>query len=234
MASMKDAATDVHIKRLWQKVRRFRWLFALCPFVRMVAVCNSLARGNPKATSDIDLFIVTSSNRLWMTRFFLKCLTQLFCMRVHHTKVAGRFCLSFFVDETRLNLEKHALPHDPELASIIESAVPLIGHEVYLEWRRANVWTRRYFPQHHFSELQKSFARLSLPMSLFNGVRLLFELILWPFAAFMERFFYWLQRKKDIRRSLSVVKKEGVIIEPHIFKFHENDTRAECAKLFPS
>lgn len=122
---------------LWRKVNRWRFLFACCPFVRTVAVCNSLSYGNVKETSDIDLFVVTANDRLATARFFMKFLTQIFGIRAHHEKIAGRFCLSFFVTEKASDLSLLALPFDPHLAYFVRTMKPVIGAaSVYLYFQR--------------------------------------------------------------------------------------------------
>src|SRR3989338_6543101 len=49
--------------KLWKRALRFRFLLQICPFVRTLAVCNSLAYGNATSESDIDLFVVTKNGR---------------------------------------------------------------------------------------------------------------------------------------------------------------------------
>ncbi|HEX9664878.1 MAG TPA: hypothetical protein VGA49_03600, partial [Patescibacteria group bacterium] len=44
-------------------------LLAALPFVRMIAVCNSLGYGNASDQSDIDFFIITTPGRIWLVRF---------------------------------------------------------------------------------------------------------------------------------------------------------------------
>ncbi len=108
-----------HSQKLWQKAWRYRWIFSLCPFVRDVYVVNSVARGTASETSDIDLFIVTDYRKVAVARFFLVLVTQLFRLRVHGNKVAGRFCLSFLVDSEHADLQQIMFSHDPLLSEFL-------------------------------------------------------------------------------------------------------------------
>ena len=47
------------------------------PYVRGVAISGSLSKSSAENTSDIDLFIITSKNRLWVARTLLHCIKKL-------------------------------------------------------------------------------------------------------------------------------------------------------------
>lgn len=55
-------------KELFQKTQDFVRLIQWIPGLRMVAVSNSLAMYATHPGSDIDLFIITAVNRLWIVR----------------------------------------------------------------------------------------------------------------------------------------------------------------------
>lgn len=55
-------------KELFQKTQNFIRSIHWIPGLRMVAVSNSLAMYATHSESDIDLFIITAVNRLWIVR----------------------------------------------------------------------------------------------------------------------------------------------------------------------
>ncbi len=89
---------------LIRKAQRYRWVFALCPFLKEVSIINSVAENRATQRSDIDLLIVTEKNRVPQVRMFLAVVLHFLGMRVHNNHVAGRFCLSFLVDIDHANL----------------------------------------------------------------------------------------------------------------------------------
>lgn len=92
-------------EKLWKKVERWKFLFKFVPFLRKIYVCNSLSFGLVDEKSDIDLFVVTKNGRLFTARAVLTLILQVFGLRRHGRLVAGRFCLSFFADESMADLK---------------------------------------------------------------------------------------------------------------------------------
>lgn len=213
---------------MWERVERFRFLFALCPYIRMAAMCNTLAYGNVKETSDMDLFIITKNGKLATARFFMKIFTELFGVRVHHEKIAGRFCLSFFVTERASNLKPLAHAFDPHLAYFVLTAMPLFGESVYRDWLKANEeWVARYFKRllsPRISHLKESFVARTF--------RFFLESFLFLLGNWLENFLYEWQMKRDKERQKKFLHSKGIVTNRNVFKFHENDPREEIAKQF--
>lgn len=216
---------------LHKKAERWAWALALCPFVRMAAVCNTVAYGNANEKSDIDLFVVTADKRLGTARFFMKLLTQLFGLRVHDEYVAGRFCLSFFVTEKALNLEPLAYPFDPHFAYFVLCMKPLFGKKTYTRFMQQNQeWTGQYFKK-----------QLPIRLDLFREhpfVRVFqwcLEKILAMFGGWSEKFFTrWLEQREEryLKKYKRIPGDTSRVINHSVFKFHEHDPRREIAEKF--
>lgn len=78
-------------------VRRFGKMLRHIPFVRGAALAGSQALGQQKPTSDIDLFIITDSEFLWLARTLVTAYFQLIGLRRHGAKIANRFCLNHYI-----------------------------------------------------------------------------------------------------------------------------------------
>lgn len=213
---------------LWKRVKHFQWLFALAPFVKMVAVCNTLAYGNVTNESDIDLFVITEEKKLSTARFFLKFLTQIFSLRAHHEKIAGRFCLSFFVTEKAMNLEPLAYDFDPHLAYFVALSKPLLGENTYRAWLQANKkWTSIYFKR----SLKPNLGNIK-EYRILRRLRKIFEFFLCFGGQNLENFFAKIQKKKDLERKKKCPSQAGIILNDDVFKFHEKDRREKISEEF--
>lgn len=216
---------EIISEKLWKKVRRFGFLFRMVPFVKMIAVCNSLAYNNADEKSDIDLFVVTSRGRLFIARSFLMFFLSIFGIRLHGEKITGRFCLSFLVSEDAMNLENlQEKPYDIYLAYWCATLRPILGKETYAEFLNCNVWTKKFFPReiqpHEDAFLEKKSFLKSFFEKIFGGAlgdRLEKKLAEW-------------QLKRATAKWEKLRCPAGIVIRENLLKFHQNDRRAEVRR----
>lgn len=90
----------------WKIVRRFLPLLASVPFVRALAGSGSLALDNTKGSSDLDLFIIVKSGRIWTARLLLLVVAQLTGRRRTYwdAQAPGKMCLNHYVADNHLAL----------------------------------------------------------------------------------------------------------------------------------
>ena len=116
-------------------------LIARFPFVKGVAVSGSLSKRFADEDADIDFFIITAVNRLWIARTFLhmfKKITFLFNLQ-------DCFCMNYFVDESSLCiLEKNIYT-----ATEVVTVMPICGLAVFERFYLANNWTKNYLPNNY-------------------------------------------------------------------------------------
>jgi predicted nucleotidyltransferase len=118
-----------------RKIGAFLYLF---PFVRSVSISGSLSKHYADVDSDIDLFIITASNRLWIARTLLhlvKKLSFLFGLQ-------DWFCMNYFIDESNLLIPEKNLYTAIEVVTLI----PVSGLPAFDSFKRANSWTRSWLP----------------------------------------------------------------------------------------
>jgi len=84
--------------------RHFVRLFRLCPFVRVVAVANSLGQYNLRDGSDIDFFIITAPRRLWLSRLYCTGLAKILNSRPTGKIKKDKICLSFYIATDHLDI----------------------------------------------------------------------------------------------------------------------------------
>lgn len=212
-------------KKLWKRVNKTRKVFNWIPFVKLVAVANNLSYDNPKSNSDIDLLVVTTPERLFTARMLLSFWTHLLRVRRHGKKVAGRFCLSFYITEDNLDLSEIALEEDIYLAYWFKTLQPIAGtYQTYIDLIDQNRdFLKNYFdrPPHY---QKRHFRR---PKGLPSTLKRLQENLL------SGKLGDWLEEKLrnwQLQRAHEKLKKvdqkdASIIISDKILKFHNIDRR---------
>lgn len=108
------------------------------PYVRGIAISGSLSKNFADENSDIDLFIITAKNRLWITRTLMHCFKKLtFLVNRQHY-----FCMNYYIDEEELQIREKNIYTAIEIATLM----PLHGDTVFEQFYIANAWSREYLP----------------------------------------------------------------------------------------
>jgi hypothetical protein len=217
-------------ERKFRKARRVARLLRHVPFVRAIAVCNSLAVSNAREDSDIDLFFIAAPRRLWTARLFAVGLLRLLRLRPGET-VRDPVCLHFFVSADALDLRDVALPAsragspDLYLAWWVTELVPLVDGGVMEHFWKANAWAREQFP--NAAPKVPSSRRSVLSPSLVS--RFLERLVSRGTEVFAER----LQRRL-LPPELSARANRGteIVLSALRIKCHAEDRRAHYRSLW--
>ncbi|MEK7497174.1 MAG: hypothetical protein AAB657_04735 [Patescibacteria group bacterium] len=220
----------------WQRALKGVRLISYLPFVKMVAVGNSVAWFAPrKKNSDIDLFIVASAKHLWLVRLLVSLITQIKGLRRHSNKIDNRLCLSFYTTTDNLSLKNLSYNFDPYLCYWIASLIPLYNDGVYLKWREANNWVGEYLPSWH-KAMEKITPLERIKLSpLCNRLKLIVETVLdWLGEKWLDKLakkIQWSRLKKYLGENLESAGT-NVVVNEQMIKMHTNDRRAELALLF--
>jgi len=108
------------------------------PYVRGIAISGSLSKNFADEDSDIDLFIITKKNRLWIARTFM----HIFKKFTFLAKKEHYFCMNYYIDEQDLQIHEKNVYTATEVATLI----PMNGDVVFAQFFAANAWTREYLP----------------------------------------------------------------------------------------
>ena len=132
------------------------------PFVRGIALAGSQALGQQRATSDIDLLIITDPRRMWTARTLLSAWFHLFGVRRHRKKAANRFCLNHYLANPREVDAERNLYKAMEYTKLRT----VNGANQIRKFQRANLeWIHQFFPNVTFPPIARS-ATFSLQASL--------------------------------------------------------------------
>jgi len=140
---LREEVSRSNLKNVWWALR----IIGLLPWVKMVALTGAAAVNNNPEEGDIDLMVVTSQGRLWLTRFLVFLFLEIVGLKRKDgsRNPAGKFCINVWCDEGRLKV----LPEDQDLvvAHEVAQAKPLINKEgVYEKFVSENLWLKNYLP----------------------------------------------------------------------------------------
>lgn len=216
-------------RRKYKRAQKItRWLSSL-PFVRLVAVCNSLAYSQARDQSDIDLFIITKPGGVWWARFFCALFLALLRLRPRPGDTSDKICLSFFVDSQHWQLETLKLgTHDIYLPLWLATLYPLYdAGGCYQRFWETNSWMRLYLPG--AVPVRPHPARLKQPAHVGRYWRYSVEWFCQPFTFLivaLQRYFF----SPDIKALANLDTR--VRIADGMLKLHTNDRRKIYARRF--
>jgi len=121
------------------RIGRFLYQF---PFVRAVGISGSLSKNYADEKADIDFFIITKANRLWIARTLMHLYKKL-------TFLTGRqhfYCMNYYIDEKALLLEEKNI----FTAIEIKTLLPVCGGQTIKLFFGTNSWAGEYLPACNF------------------------------------------------------------------------------------
>jgi hypothetical protein len=131
---------NVRAKSLLKTAEKIAGFLSGFPFVKGVAVSGSLSMNFADENSDIDFFIITEKNKLWLARTFLRCFRGLPVA----FKKQDRFRMNYFVDEEMLQIREKNIYTATEIVTLL----PLRGIHVFDEFFKTNSWSKNFLPNH--------------------------------------------------------------------------------------
>lgn len=108
------------------------------PYVRGLAISGSLSKNYSTKNTDIDFFIITAANRLWIARTLMHLYKKF-------TFITGRqnwFCMNYYIDEAVPEIEEKNIYTAIEIATLL----PMRGSNTIKNFMLANTWVKNYLP----------------------------------------------------------------------------------------
>lgn len=128
---------EKHFVRRIRTARFFCRIIAAFPFVRGICLSGSISKGVMYPKSDIDYFIITAPNRLWVAKLLLTLFKKTVLFNSYYN-----FCINYFIDNQHLVIKERNLFTATELATLM----PEYGYEEYSKLLQNNPWLLDYFP----------------------------------------------------------------------------------------
>ena len=132
---------EAHADELLILANRGARLLYQFPFVRGVCISGSLSKRCADEKADIDYFIITKGNRLWIARTLLHLFKKLTYLRGRQ----HRYCMNYFIDEEALEIKEKNIFTAVELITLM----PVCGNGGLTHFFQANSWTNQYLPHYN-------------------------------------------------------------------------------------
>ena len=211
-------------QKKWQRLLNLVKLLTKLPTIQMIAVTGALAMNNAQENDDIDLLIITSRHRLWLTRILLIGLLEaLGCRRrPHDRQVTNKVCLNMFLEETALKIP--SLKQNLYTAYEVVQTRPVVErNQTYQRFWLANQdWIKEYLPNLQITSGQPSTRAQAEGLQALSRKRDIFGRLLDS----LEKVAYYLQ--VWYMRS----GKTWETVTPQMAFFHPKDIGQEILKRF--
>ncbi len=222
----------VNEKKWRRAVTAIKYL-QVVPFIKMIAVVNTLAINNARPESDIDFLIVSEPGHIWSTRMAVTGIVSMLGYRRHGEKITNRICLSFYLTTDALDLEPlKREADDPHFAFWASQAVPLLDHGTYEKYVQANDWVTKLLPNAWQWDWRKRLVRTNPTL---DATKTMYQAFFQsPVGMSLESWSRDHQHKRfeANTNSKSSESNTDVIISEDVLKFHEADRRLEYGQKF--
>jgi hypothetical protein len=192
-------------QKILKKAQKVSGFIGQFPFVEAVFVSGSLSKGYFGEGDDIDFFIVTAPNRLWLSRTLLIIYKKLFLLNSKKY-----FCVNYFMSSNALEVKEKNRFTATEFATLI----PMNGNGIYNELQKNNLWVLDYFPNYDKD-------KKSLPLKRNFFKRVLEFLLNGYIGNILEKTFMKMTKKHQQKKFIKMKKKDFKVA----FKGDENTSK---------
>lgn len=123
--------------KYFNKLPRYVRLIRKFPFVKGIAISGSLSKNVMYEDGDVDYFIITQENRMWLCRTLLILFKKTVLLNSRKY-----FCLNYFVDEKNLKIRDQNIFTAVEIAYLL----PVYNLELFDDLKKQNSWINNFIP----------------------------------------------------------------------------------------
>ncbi len=132
----KRLKANIQAKKAMAIAKKRAHFISKFPFVMAVGVSGSLSKGYFDNKSDIDFFVITKPNKLWICRTILMAYKKIFLLNSRKY-----FCVNYFISTSKLEIEEQ----NRFTATELKTLIPLQGSDVFEQFYNKNQWIYEYF-----------------------------------------------------------------------------------------
>lgn len=211
-----------------EKAKKLTAILKIIPWIKMVTVTGRVAALNCEEKDDIDLMIVTETNRLWLSRaceWFL--LSLLGCRRKPYQteNLKDKLCPNMYLSEENLELPHQDLFTANELARV---KVIWETNDTYQKLVEANRWIYKFLPN------WKVRRQFSNSKSQNPNLKQISKVFIWNLALGAWNFcFDYLERLSKLGQLKYMQKHQTTeVVKEDLLMFHPKDMRKKVLGEF--
>ncbi len=135
----KRLTANAYAAKSLQKAKLVSKLIKRFPYVRGIMLSGSIAKNYMDEQSDIDYFIITAPNRLWVCRLFFVLVQKIIFLNRYKY-----FCYNYMVDEKHMHITDQSFYTAIEASTVL----PVYNINIYHQFIQENEWMQDYFPNY--------------------------------------------------------------------------------------
>ena len=203
-------------------INKYHFLYNKIPFIEHIYIANSLTFKSIHKNSDIDLFIITKDNKIFLAKLFVWLFLKLFWMYWNHQN--NKFCIWFYITSQSKDLYPISISWiDLYLAYWIAHLQNLYSEKKEEKDNifKENLWVKNIIPNYN----QKEKNILNIKKTYWSSlIKRILENIFWFDTLNTLLWMIW-KKKMEIQRKKLWKDWKNMIISDNILKFHAPDIR---------
>lgn len=163
---IKRLRGNLYAKRALKIAQKKAKFISKFPYVEAVGVSGSLSKGYYDNYSDIDFFVITKPNKLWICRTLLMLYKKIFLLNSRKY-----FCVNYFISSNQMEIEEK----NRFTATELKTLIPMQGKAVFEKFYLENNWVSSYFSKfnpetNQVPSIKKTKICMSVEFLLDNGI----------------------------------------------------------------
>jgi len=131
----KRIASEKRFLEKQKTIKRYANFISRFPFVESVCISGSCSKGLLDKDGDVDYFIITAPQKLWLCRSILIAFKKIFLFNSRKY-----FCINYLVDSNNLQIPDENV----FVATEIKTLVPVSNKNQFENFLNANNWTNSF------------------------------------------------------------------------------------------
>lgn len=198
-----------------QKAKRVVHFLSYLPTIHLIALSGSVAMSNAEEDADIDIFVITTSHSLWITRFFVFLFLRLLgVQRDRRGKpTANTVCANMFMEEDFLQFPQK-FQNLYSAHELVQLKILVNKHHTQEKLFAENIWIKKHLPN----------TNVNIQHPIFNIKHKIVNKLFLPLEFTLRNIQLWYMKPHKTRE----------ITEKHLIAFHPTNYAKHIFRAYNS